>query len=190
VLHLIWDIIVIRSLSWNVSQSKLSLSVPPNWQRFSAVMQSLKCLSVPWNHHWKCYPNVNWKCYSDIRDYVFTELEMKFLPGSGSYKSTSRERELRHIHTHWLHTMGSKEPEPWSPRWVRQKLREKNNGLPPNDPNHDEKPSTDAERPLYKCDLDCQSHMSFTICMAGGIGLALSPPARYIGVGMKRSHER
>jgi hypothetical protein len=44
--------------------------------------------------------------------------------------------------------MGSKETEPWSPRWVRQKLREKNNGLPPNDSNHDEKPPADAERPL------------------------------------------
>jgi hypothetical protein len=43
---------------------------------------------------------------------------------------------------------------------VRQKLREKNNGLPPNDPNHDEKPLTDAERPLCKCDLDYQSHLS------------------------------
>jgi hypothetical protein len=29
-----------------------------------------------------------------------------------------------------------------------------------NDPNHDEKSSADAERPLCKCDLDCQSHMS------------------------------
>jgi hypothetical protein len=36
----------------------------------------------------------------------------------------------------------------------------KNNGLPPNDPNHDENHPTDAERPLYKCDLDYQSHMS------------------------------
>jgi hypothetical protein len=57
-------------------------------------------------------------------------------------------------------TMGSKEPEPWSPRWVRQQLRENNNGLPPNDPNHDHKPPADIERPLYKCNLDCQSHMS------------------------------
>jgi hypothetical protein len=43
---------------------------------------------------------------------------------------------------------------------VRQKLREKNNGLPPNDPNHDEKPPVNAERPLCKYDLDCQSCMS------------------------------
>jgi hypothetical protein len=56
--------------------------------------------------------------------------------------------------------MGSKEPEPWSPRWVRQQLRLRNNGLPPNDPNHNENPSVDAERPLCKYDLDCQSHMS------------------------------
>jgi hypothetical protein len=56
--------------------------------------------------------------------------------------------------------MGRKEPEPWSPRWMRQELRTINNGLPPNDPNHDEKPPADAERPLRKCDFDCQSHMS------------------------------
>jgi hypothetical protein len=56
--------------------------------------------------------------------------------------------------------MGSKEPEPWSPWWVRQKLREKNNGLPPNEQNYDEKPPTDVERSLCKCDLDCQSQMS------------------------------
>jgi hypothetical protein len=85
---------------------------------------------------------------------------MKLPLGSGGYKSTSRERELRHIHTHRPHIMGSKEPEPWSPQWVRQKLREANNGLTLNDPNHDGKPPTDAERPLYKCDLDCQSHVS------------------------------
>jgi hypothetical protein len=75
---------------------------------------------------------------------------MKFLPDSGGYKSTSRGKELRRIQTHRPHTMGSKEPEPWSPWWVRQKLREKNNGLPPNDSNHDEKPPADAERPLCK----------------------------------------
>jgi hypothetical protein len=56
--------------------------------------------------------------------------------------------------------MGSKELEHWSPRWVRQKLREANNDIPLNDPNHDEKPPTDAKRPLCKCGLDCQSHMS------------------------------
>jgi hypothetical protein len=85
---------------------------------------------------------------------------MKLLPGPGGYKTTSQGRELRRIQTHRSHTMDSKEPEPWSPRWVRQKLREKNNGHPPNYPNHDEKPPVDAERPLCKCDLDCQSHMS------------------------------
>jgi hypothetical protein len=56
--------------------------------------------------------------------------------------------------------MGIKEPEPWSPWWVRQKLREKNNGLSPNDPNHDEKPPTNVERLLCKYNLDYQSHMS------------------------------
>jgi hypothetical protein len=56
--------------------------------------------------------------------------------------------------------MGSKEPEPWSPQWVRQTLREKNNGLPPNDPNHNEKPLIDAEISLCKYNLDYQSHMS------------------------------
>jgi hypothetical protein len=85
---------------------------------------------------------------------------MKFLPDSGGYKSTSWGRELRRIQTHMPQTMGSKQPETWSPRWVRQKHREKNNGLPSNDPNYDEKSPADAERPLYKCDLDCQSHKS------------------------------
>jgi hypothetical protein len=59
--------------------------------------------------------------------------------------------------------MCSKEPKPWSPRWVRQKLREANNGLPPNDPNHNEKHPTDAERPLRKCGLDCQSYMTLEL---------------------------
>jgi hypothetical protein len=36
----------------------------------------------------------------------------------------------------------------------------KNNGLRPKDLNHDKKSSADVERPLCKCDLDCQSHMS------------------------------
>jgi hypothetical protein len=70
------------------------------------------------------------------------------------------EEENYDAYTRRPHTMGSKEMEPWSPRWVRQKLREKNNGLPPNDPNHNEKPPTDAERPVCKCDFDCQSHKS------------------------------
>jgi hypothetical protein len=68
--------------------------------------------------------------------------------------------EERSMHTQISQIMGSKEPEPWLPRWVRQQLREANNGLPPNDPNHDHKPPADAERPLCKYDLDCQSHMS------------------------------
>jgi hypothetical protein len=56
--------------------------------------------------------------------------------------------------------MGSKESESWLSRWVRQKLREANNCLPPNDLNHDEKSSVDAERLLCKYDLDYQSHKS------------------------------
>jgi hypothetical protein len=100
---------------------------------------------------------------------------MKLASGSGGYKSTSQEKELRRIHTHRPHTMGSKEPETWLPRWVRQKLREANNGLPPNDPNHDEKPSTDTERPLCKCDLGYQSHMSLEHDMYWSCPLPTSP---------------
>jgi hypothetical protein len=70
---------------------------------------------------------------------------MKLPLGSDGYKRTSQERELRHIHTHMAHTMGSKEPEPWPSRWVGQKLREANNALPPNDPNNIEKSLADAE---------------------------------------------
>ncbi len=112
---------------------------------------------------WKDYSDVSLKrkwCWGLPRIIFLSELWMILLHIVGGYKSTSWGREIRRIQTHRPHTMGSKEPEPWSPRWVRQKLREKNNGLPPNDPNHDEKPPTDVERPLCKCDLDCQSHMS------------------------------
>jgi hypothetical protein len=70
-------------------------------------------------------------------------------------------------YTHRPHTMGSKELKPWSPRWVRQKLREKNNGLSQNDPNHEEKPPTDAKRHACKCDFNCQSHMSLDHDMYG-----------------------
>jgi hypothetical protein len=70
-------------------------------------------------------------------------------------KVHQRGIELRCIHTHRPHTMDTKESEPWSPRWVKQKFREANNGLPPNDPNHDEKHPTNIERSLCKCDLDC-----------------------------------
>jgi hypothetical protein len=54
----------------------------------------------------------------------------------------------RSMQTHKSQTMGSKEPEPWSPKWLRQQLRKYNNGLPPNDPNHDHRPPTDVEIPL------------------------------------------
>jgi hypothetical protein len=63
--------------------------------------------------------------------YVFTTLVLE------SIKALHKE-ENYDAYTRRPHTTGSKEPEPWSPRWVRQKLREKNNGLLPNDPNHDE----------------------------------------------------
>jgi hypothetical protein len=43
---------------------------------------------------------------------------------------------------------------------VRQQLREDNDGLPPNDPNHDHGLSVNAQSPLCKYDLDYQSHMS------------------------------
>jgi hypothetical protein len=68
--------------------------------------------------------------------------------------------EGRSIHTYRSQTMGRKAPEPWSPRCVRQQIWEMRNGLPPNDLNHDEKPLAGAERPLCKCDLECQNHMS------------------------------
>jgi hypothetical protein len=52
--------------------------------------------------------------------------------------------EERSTHTHKSQKMGTKEPEPWSPRWVRQQHRESNNVLPPNDPNCDHKPLADV----------------------------------------------
>jgi hypothetical protein len=56
--------------------------------------------------------------------------------------------------------MGSKQPEPWSPRWVREKLREYNNALPTNDPNHDNTQLFSVEPPLCKCEFECMSHTS------------------------------
>jgi hypothetical protein len=62
--------------------------------------------------------------------------------------------------------------EPWSPRWVREKLREYKNDLPPNDLNHDDKQPSGVEH------------------MAGGIGVVSCPFLRSIGVGRKRSQGR
>jgi hypothetical protein len=121
---------------------------------------SLKRLRWRVTCHWKGYIDINLKGYNDILDYVFTELQIKFLPDTYGYKSRSWGIELRGNQSPRPHTMGSKEPELWSPRWVRQKFREKNNGFPPNDLNHDEKHPADEGRPLCKCNLDCQSHMS------------------------------
>jgi hypothetical protein len=92
-----------------------------------------------------------------LHGHIFTELQMNLLLTTGAYKSTSCRKS---IYTPTSQTMGSKELEPWSPRWVRWKLREMNNGLPLNDPNYDEKPPADTKRLLCKCDLDCQFHMS------------------------------
>jgi hypothetical protein len=38
---------------------------------------------------------------------------------------------------------------------VREKHRERNNGLPPNDPNRDHKPLAGADLPLCKYELEC-----------------------------------
>ena len=53
------------------------------------------------------------------------------------------------------------EPDPWSPRWVREKLRERNNGLPPNDPAHDHKQPAGHDPPLCKCELDSFCYISW-----------------------------
>jgi hypothetical protein len=99
--------------------------------------------------------------------------------------------EGRRIHTYRPQTMGSKAPEPWSPRWVRQQLREMRNDFPPNDLNHDEKPSAGAERLLYKCNLECQDHMSIDYDTYGRrYDLTLNPPVRSIGIGPKRCRGR
>jgi hypothetical protein len=99
--------------------------------------------------------------------------------------------EERSIRTPSSQTMGSKELEPWSPKWVRQELRRRNNGLPPNDPNHYEKPLTDTERLLCKCNLNCQSHMSLDHEKYGMRYLSCPLlPLHSIGVGTKRSHRR
>jgi hypothetical protein len=58
-----------------------------------------------------------WKCYNHIVAYVFTELQNELLPTTGEDIKTCHEG--RSIYTRRTQTMGSKEPEPWSPRWVR-----------------------------------------------------------------------
>jgi hypothetical protein len=50
--------------------------------------------------------------------------------------------------------------EPWTPRWVREKLREYNNALPPNDPNIDNKPPVGEDSPLCKCKIECHCYYS------------------------------
>jgi hypothetical protein len=92
-----------------------------------------------------------------LHQHVFTELWIKLLLSARVYKSTSSGK--KHAHTS-VTKMAGKEPEPWSPRWLRQQHREDNNDLQPNDPNHDRRPPADAERPLCKCDLDCTPLMS------------------------------
>jgi hypothetical protein len=134
--------------------------------------------------HWKCYDDGWWITdkarWCALKRLLWCVTEKAMMMGDGSLKrlwwqyvlsfywitygittpvlesiKALHEEENYDAYTCRTHTMGSKELEPWLPRWVRQKLREKNNGLPPNDPNHDEKPLADAERPLFKCGLDC-----------------------------------
>jgi hypothetical protein len=51
--------------------------------------------------------------------------------------------------------MASKQLEPWTPRWVGEKLRDIDNGLLPNDPNRDKKTLVGANPPLCKCEIKC-----------------------------------
>jgi hypothetical protein len=41
--------------------------------------------------HWKGYIDINQKVTNDIVDYVFIELQMKFLPGTYGYKTGHEE---------------------------------------------------------------------------------------------------
>jgi hypothetical protein len=75
--------------------------------------------------------------------------------------------------------MTSKESKPWMPRWVRKQLRARNNDLPPNDPNRDNKPSVGADPPLCKCEMECHCYYSLDYNTYGrrywGCKLPLSP---------------
>jgi hypothetical protein len=64
-----------------------------------------------------------------------------------------KKHMMKNKQTHSSHTMASEQPEPWTPRWLREKLMESNNDLLPNDPNRDNKPSTGADPPLCKCKI-------------------------------------
>jgi hypothetical protein len=50
----------------------------------------------------KRLPDTPLKRLTNTVGYVFTELQMKLLPGSSGYKSTTRGRELRCIQTQWV----------------------------------------------------------------------------------------
>jgi hypothetical protein len=83
------------------------------------------------------------------------------------------------MHTHSSHTMTSEQPEPWMPTWVREQLRESNNGLLPNDPNRDNKPPAGVDPPLCKCEIECHYYDSLDYDTYGrmywGCKLSISP---------------
>jgi hypothetical protein len=111
----------------------------------------------------------DWKGYDHYtvngKLHFFTDLHMSLLHTARGYKSTSWR--TRRMHTHSSDTMASQQPEPWTPRWVREKHRERKNDLPPNDPNRDNKPPAGADPPLCKCKLKCHCYYSLDYDMYG-----------------------
>jgi hypothetical protein len=134
----------------NVSLKRLWWRVMGHWKGYTDM--SLK--RPQWYVTEKAYVTGHWK----------GSINMFLLNYRSNYYSLLEPIKVVHqerrMHTHKSETMGSKEPEPWSPRWLRHEHRKDFSGLPPNDPNHDCKPPVDTERPLCQCGLDCTPLMS------------------------------
>jgi hypothetical protein len=85
----------LKMLLWCVTK-KATLTC--HWKGYDDRWQITKNATLTWTEK----GTMTWTKKSS-----FTELYMKLRLGSGSYKSTSQERELRHIHTYRSHTMGT-----------------------------------------------------------------------------------
>jgi hypothetical protein len=59
-------------------------------------------------------------------------------------------------HTLNAHTMATKQPDPWTPRWVREKSREYINALSPSDPNRDNEPLIGEDPNRFVALIECE----------------------------------
>jgi hypothetical protein len=111
--------------------------------------------------HWKDYYDMSLKWLwwrVTWRTSFFTELRTRLLHIAEDYKSTSWR--TRSMHSHISHIIASEQPEPCTPRWVREKRRESNSTPLPNNPNRDKKPPTSTDPPLCKWEIECHCYYS------------------------------